>query len=38
MHGLRLAQEAITTDTDVIVALGGDGAVNEVATAPRRLR
>lgn len=32
-HGLELAREAIKTDVDVIVAVGGDGTVNEVAKA-----
>ncbi|MDO5016924.1 MAG: diacylglycerol kinase family lipid kinase [Porphyromonas sp.] len=32
-HGYQLAQEALDSDYDVIVAVGGDGTVNEVAHA-----
>lgn len=32
-HGYELAKAALDTDVDVIVAVGGDGTVNEVAKA-----
>ncbi|HQS06908.1 MAG TPA: acylglycerol kinase family protein, partial [Daejeonella sp.] len=31
-HGSRLAAEAIRSGVDILVAVGGDGTINEVAT------
>jgi len=32
-HAIELAKEAVSKDIDIIVAVGGDGTVNEVASA-----